>query len=129
MSREEITAEYSFDQRQTNYYGDAGRYLGLVEKVRTGNESIYVLSVQGQHVMKLAYKERQLAITAQILQHEVFRKALQTYFQRDALPDTQTVVSLMKASELYRVEAESTYVRRASTVIGWLKWMVDLLDT
>ena len=30
LSRDEITYRYDFDSRQTNYYTDAGRYLGLI---------------------------------------------------------------------------------------------------
>lgn len=29
MTRQEITSKYAFDERQTNYYTDAGRYLGF----------------------------------------------------------------------------------------------------
>src|SRR5699024_11404678 len=32
LSREQVTEEYAFDIRQTNYYTDAARYLGLLEK-------------------------------------------------------------------------------------------------
>lgn len=32
LSREEVTERYAFDLRQTNYYTDAARYLGLLEK-------------------------------------------------------------------------------------------------
>ncbi len=31
MTKQEITSEYAFDVRQTNYYTDAGRYLELIE--------------------------------------------------------------------------------------------------
>jgi hypothetical protein len=34
MTRNDITLNYSFDPRQTNYYTDAGRYLGLIDKRR-----------------------------------------------------------------------------------------------
>lgn len=31
LSRNEVTEQYAFDVRQTNYYTDAARYLGLLE--------------------------------------------------------------------------------------------------
>ena len=34
MTKEEITVNYDFNPRQTNYYTDAGRYLGLIDKKR-----------------------------------------------------------------------------------------------
>ncbi len=32
MTKEEITTTYDFNPRQTNYYTDAGRYLGIIDK-------------------------------------------------------------------------------------------------
>ena len=32
MTKDNITINYAFDERQTNYYTDAARYLGLVDK-------------------------------------------------------------------------------------------------
>ena len=33
MTKDNITINYAFDERQTNYYTDAARYLGLVVKL------------------------------------------------------------------------------------------------
>lgn len=33
-----------------------------------------------------------------------------------------------KRSNLYHVEAESTYLRRSSTVIGWINWILGLIE-
>ncbi len=43
-SRDEITLNYAFDPRQTNYYTDAGRYLGLINKNNNNRMPIYSLS-------------------------------------------------------------------------------------
>ena len=34
----------------------------------------------------------------------------------------------MKKSDLYRVAADSTYFRRASTVMNWVSWILGLID-
>ena len=60
MSRDDVTDEYAFDMRQTNYYTDAARYLGLVDKKYDGRKPIYSLSEFGHRLMKLNYKQRQL---------------------------------------------------------------------
>ena len=115
MTRQEITSEYAFDERQTNYYTDAGRYLELIDKGRDETGGIlFRLSPQGRRMMGLEYRERQLAIAAQILKGE--------------MPDTQQVVRIMKQSHLYHVEAESTYVRRSSTVTGWINWILGTIE-
>lgn len=78
--------------------------------------------------MGLGYRERQLAIAAQILMHKVFNETLRLHLQNGVMPDKQTIVQLMKRSSLYRVEADSTYLRRSSTVIGWINWILEMIE-
>ena len=33
----------------------------------------------------------------------------------------------MKASDLFHVGADSTYIRRSSTVIGWMNWILNFI--
>lgn len=129
MTRQEITSEYAFDERQTNYYTDAGRYLELIDKGRDETGGIlFRLSPQGRRMMGLEYRERQLAIAAQILKHRVFYQTLKLHLESGEMPDTQQVVRIMKQSHLYHVEAESTYVRRSSTVTGWINWILGTIE-
>lgn len=126
LSREQVTEEYAFDLRQTNYYTDAARYLGLLEKER-GRDCApqYRLSAQGEEIMRLPYRQRQLALCRRILEHGVFSEAFRAC-EVGALPDRRAVVGIMKRAGLRGVQSESTYERRASTVTGWLTWMIDL---
>lgn len=129
MTKQDITTEYAFDARQTNYYTDAGRYLGLIEKASDGeNHILFHLSSTGYHIMKLAHKERQLAIIKRILMHRVFRETLQLYLQCGEIPDAQRIVQIMKQSNLYQVESDSTYTRRSSTITGWIKWILSTIE-
>ena len=129
MTRQEITSEYAFDERQTNYYTDAGRYLELIDKGRDETGGIlFRLSPQGRRMMGLEYRERQLAIAAQILKHRVSYQTLKLHLESGEMPDTQQVVRIMKQSHLYHVEAESTYVRRSSTVTGWINWILGTIE-
>ena len=129
MTKQDITSEYAFDERQTNYYTDAGRYLDLMDKERDEDGNIlFQLSSRGRHIMSLEYKERQLAIVAQILKHRAFKETLKLHLQCGEMPDTQTVVQIMRQSDLYHVEAESTYVRRSSTIVGWINWILSIIE-
>ena len=129
MSKQDITSEYAFDERQTNYYTDAGRYLGLIDKSRDSDGIIlFQLSALGRRVMELEYKERQLAIVSQILAHKVFNETLRLHLECGEMPDKHSIVQIMKRSNLYHVEAESTYLRRSSTVIGWINWILGLIE-
>lgn len=125
-TRDEITLNYAFDPRQTNYYTDAARYLGLVDKKRENNEIIYFLTEQGKKLQKMKFKARQLKYVEHVLQHKVFRDTLSLYLCKRDMPSRSEIVEIMKESNLYHVEAESTYERRASTVLGWINWILDL---
>lgn len=129
MTRNSITTEYAFDVRQTNYYTDAGRYLGLIDKGRDeDNNILFQLSEKGHRIMNLAYRERQLAIVSQILEHKPFRETLKLHLQNGVMPDKNTIVRIMKNSNLYNIGAESTYFRRSSTIIGWTNWILSIID-
>lgn len=128
LSREQVTEEYAFNIRQTNYYTDAARYLGLVEKhYEEGRKPVYGLSAFGRRVMALSYKQRQLALCGCILRHAVFQEAFQfSVAHGNVLPPRDVIVEMMRRSRLYKVESASTFIRRSSTVSGWLGWMLAL---
>lgn len=129
MTKQDITSEYAFDERQTNYYTDAGRYLGLIEKGHDENGNIlFRLSTRGRHILGLEYKERQLAIVTQILEHKVFNETLKLHLQYGEMPDKQTIIRIMKEANLYNIEADSTYLRRSSTVVGWINWILGIVE-
>lgn len=129
MMKQDITTKYAFDERQTNYYTDAGRYLGLIDKERDKeNNPLFRLSDKGRYIMGLEYRERQLTIVAQILSHGVFREILKLYLQYGEMPDKNTVVRIMKSSNLYNIKSDSTFERRSSTVIGWINWIFGIIE-
>lgn len=125
MTREEITINYAFNVRQTNYYTDAARYLGLVDKQRI-DDITFTLTSKGRSILRLGYKQRQLAFCEAILSHKVFADSLKLWFKQGEI-NKQDIVAIMKHNNLYNVESESTYIRRASTIRGWLEWIVGLL--
>lgn len=129
MTKQDITSKYAFDERQTNYYTDAGRYLGLIKKGHDENGNIlFQLSTRGRHILGLEYKERQLAIVTQILAHKVFNETLKLHLQYGEMPDKQTIIRIMKKANLYNIEADSTYLRRSSTVVGWINWILGIVE-
>ena len=44
------------------------------------------------------------------------------------MPDTGTVVDIMKRSQLFQVKSESTFVRRSSTIVGWIRWVLSVVE-
>lgn len=128
LSRNDVTERYAFDARQTNYYTDAARYLGLVEKDRGNGGPLYQLSGKGRTILKMGYKQRQLAFCACILSHGVFVDTLKSYFETGVMPQKNDIVQLMKQSNLYRIHSDSTFERRSSTIKGWVHWIIGLIN-
>lgn len=125
-TKNEITENYAFDERQTNYYTDAGRYLGLINKDRNDGNIIFELTEMGKRILNLRYKQRQLEFVKLILKHKVFYEYLRLYFERTERPSLFDTIDIMKHCDLYNVESDSTYKRRASTIRGWIEWILDL---
>ncbi|MBO5349464.1 MAG: transcriptional regulator [Clostridia bacterium] len=125
-TKNEITENYAFDERQTNYYTDAARYLGLIYKIKHQDNIVFTLNSTGRKILNLRYKQRQLEFAKLILKHEVFYNYLKLYFDRAEKPTVLDTVEIMKNSNLYNIESESTYKRRASTIRGWIEWILDL---
>ena len=128
LSKDNITEKYAFDSRQSDYYTNAGRYLGIVDKPDKDRKSIYCLTDRGTSILKLNYKKRQLALCECILKHEVFSKVLSSYFQNGTMPSKDKIVEFMKESHLYNISKDKTYYRRASTIIHWINWIVGLIN-
>ena len=63
-----------------------------------------------------------------ILKHKAFRKTLELYLKKAEVPSKAEVVPIMKESNLYNVNSDSTFERRASTVISWINWIVGLIE-
>lgn len=126
MTKDDITLNYAFEPRQTNYYTDAGRYLGLIDKLTENNIILFSLTEDGKKIGNLRYKARQFKYIEIILKHRVFNETLKLYFQNSEMPSKSDIVKIMKKSHIYKVEKESTFERRASTVAGWINWILDL---
>ena len=127
LSKDDVTTEYDFDERQTNYYTDAARYLGLIEKKNSGNIS-YNLSKFGEKILSQNYKNRQLAYCECILSHKVFYETLKKFFDSGEMPDNKEIVQIMKKSDLFNIQSEETFKRRSSTIKNWLNWIVGLIN-
>lgn len=128
MSKEEVTATYDFDGRQTDYYTNAAIYLGLVEKLPPRRNNTYKLSDFGKKILQQSFKDRQLSYCRCILSHKVFANTLKICLERGAMSSTEEIIALMKSSMLYKIGSDNTFERRASTIKGWLNWLIGLIE-
>ena len=128
ISKEDITQNYDFDSRQTDYYSNAGKYLGLVEIAKENGQVGCVLTEKGKRIFTLSIIDRQAEFVRLILAHSAFKQTLKLYFDNGEMPSKDEVVEIMKAANLYNITTETTFGRRASTIIGWTNWIMNQIE-
>lgn len=128
MDRNKVTETYDFNARQTNYYTDAARYLGLLVKNSSNRTPVYSLSDLGKKILQMGYKNRQLAFCQCILSHKVFHDVLNDYLSKGKMPEKYEIVKLMKRTNPHNVQSDETFNRRASTIRHWIDWIVGLIN-
>ena len=124
MTAEQIAELMEFDERQSDYYYNAGAYIGIFEKKKDDGQKKVFLTKLGKEVFSLNYKKRQLKFVELILQHQIFAECFDMVIQNDGeMPDKKTIENLMRK---YNVCNEGQIIRRASSVQGWLRWLFNL---
>ncbi|HEV2802344.1 MAG TPA: hypothetical protein VGW12_17865 [Pyrinomonadaceae bacterium] len=127
LSRDEITNYYAFDPRQTSYYTSAAKYLGLVDS-RLDKElgAVFYLTREGAAIMGMKQtRQRNLALVNAILARRVFNRAMRETIDQGSPVTTEQAIAIMQAARLDNI-SKSTIPRRASTVTGWINWIVRL---
>lgn len=119
---------YNFEPRQSDYYTNACRYLGLIDKIKYGRNISYQLTQTGKNILKMNYAKRQLAFIKQIVKHNIFNQVLRISLSEGCIPDKNRIVDLMKENNLYKVVKDDTFERRASTVSRWIYWIISTIQ-
>ena len=124
MTPQQISELMDFELRQSDYYYNAGQYLGLFLKTTDEDKQVVVaLTPLGTKVFKLNYKDRQLNIVALMMEHQIFADFFDKVIESGELPDKKEIALEMRK---LKVCGEGQVVRRASSVYGWLKWIFNL---
>lgn len=125
MTSDEIIELMKFTSRQRDYYFNAGKYLGLFQKIKEDKVTKYGLTNTGVNVYKKSYKERQLELVKLILSHRIFRDLFTEILETGEIPNHKRVIEL----ELeYNVCSKKLASRRATSVIRWLNWIFNLVN-
>lgn len=126
MSTTQIAELMEFDVRQSDYYYNAGAYIGLFKKKEEDKQKKVFLTKLGEEVFSLNYKERQLKFVELILKHRIFADCFDLIINNGGeMPDKKYIENLMRK---YNVCNEGQIERRASSVQGWLKWIFNLIN-
>lgn len=128
LSKEDIYLMFDIDPRQADYYGNAARYLNLAEIYSDEGITMFRLSKVGKKIMELSYKERQLELLRQVLQHKVFYDVFSKTLQKGRIPEKKEIVAIMYNNYIYNVKSHETYERRSGTISRWINWILNLIE-
>ena len=133
MSSDKIADIMQFDIRQSGYYFNAGKYLGIFEKydgeefdeeISQWNKVRKIrLTKKGLEIAKMNYKPRQLELVKLILKHKIFNELFFETYSTGKLTKKNHIEYLMRK---YNVCDEGQIYRRAGSVSSWLKWIFKL---
>ncbi len=123
MTPVQIAELMDFDLRQSDYYYNAGRYLGLFQKETDDRQILVSLTPLGTKVFRMNYKRRQLKLAGLILEHQIFRDLFDSVLRSGQMPQKEDVADRMRRLHVCN---EGQVIRRASSVQGWLKWIFHL---
>ena len=123
MTKQQIAELMNFDERQSDYYYNAGCYLELFQKAENNDRELTRL---GERVFKMNYKERQLHIVSLILKHKIFADFFDSIINTGSLPNKKEIEERMIALNI--CNNCDTLSRRANSVLGWLKWIFNLTN-
>ena len=125
MTKYGIADLMEFDIRQSDYYYNAGKYLGLFKKKYFEGNTYIELTTLGSQVYKMEYKDRQLKIVSLILKHQIFADFFDFMINNGIPPQKKDIENTMRK---YNVCNEGQISRRASSVQGWLRWVFNLVE-
>lgn len=122
LTQDEITENYQFARRQTQYYADAGRYIGLINKYKNSisKEITYSLTDDGKSILLKRHKAKYLELIKSILKHKVFYEAFKLT-RNGEIPGRLEVCQVMQENSL--VIKKTTIPRRSTTVRKWIEWI------
>ncbi len=118
---EDIAELYEFTSRQGNYYLSAARYLGLIYKIHNR----YYLTELSLDINKLSVREKNAKLAEKILSHKTFSETYKFYQNYNKMPSKTEIKDIMYKYEInVPSNNDSVYNRRASTLRGWIQWIV-----
>ena len=121
---EDLALNYDFDPRQSDYYYNAARYLGLAESAQgeDGREYRQATNI-ALEILDLDYHEKNLRFAELAL---AIKPVALTYFEwvrTNVRPSIDWTTSVFASSTEGMSLSESTQRRRSQTILTWAGWL------
>lgn len=122
----DIADYFAFEERQSNYYGEAAEYLGLL----TRNRGVFELTARGVEFIATSPERQQLYMAKLIINSWIFRELIvlarhKGFFTRSEI---QNILTLAKTSRDQQRYTKTTVGRRCHTIVAWVKWLSEQFE-
>ncbi|OQY87686.1 MAG: hypothetical protein B6D38_11665 [Anaerolineae bacterium UTCFX1] len=120
----EIADYFVFDERQSNYYGEAAEFLGLITRKR----GVFELTDRGDKFIATAPKDQQLFLAKLVLNTWFFRELIKKakrkgYFTKQ---DVESEIGDVDSGDGSKRYSSSTIGRRTMTIMSWVRLVSEI---
>lgn len=123
----DVTQFIGYAPRQSDYYVNAGRSLGLIERAADAGVTVYRLSAAGEQIMRAPLHEQKARLITAMMAIPCFYELFPVVLRERRTPRSDEIVAVMEAHPWLSQHTAVTIRRRASTVAHWLAWAVEQL--
>ncbi|MEP6488118.1 translation elongation factor [Microcoleus vaginatus GB2-A3] len=125
LTKDDITENYQFDRRQTDYYTNAGLYIGLIENYKDSltKKVTFCLTSEGRSILHKRPKLKYLDLINKVLEKKVFYLVFELTLKEGDIPPEDEICKII--SENRPDINDTTIKRRKSTVQGWISWILS----
>ena len=93
MNKHDVADSFEFDERQGDYYSNAGRYLGFIKKEKQN----YILTELGKKLSSnKSRKERNEILICQILKIDLFNEVISELIKNDLKIDKNLIIQCLE---------------------------------
>jgi len=119
----DVADHFVFDVRQSNYYGEAAEFLGLI----TRNRGVFELTERGFQFISTDPSRQQLFIAKLVINTWFFKELLRRAKRKGyfTILDIQDLIEAVEKENGDRRYTQSTVGRRIKTIVSWVRWISE----
>lgn len=128
----DLSAHYGFDARQSDYYYNAARYLGLASSFKDdiAETELREATPEAIKLFEMPYRSKFLALAEQVLRIQPINAAFTLAESTPGKLDPRAVQEIFACSAEARElgYSASTIDRRSQTIIAWVNWLDSIAE-
>lgn len=119
----DVADYFVFDVRQSNYYGEAAEFLGLI----TRNRGVFELTERGFQFISTDPSRQQFFIVKLVINSWFFKELLHRAKRKGyfTVSDIQDLIEAVEKENGDKRYTQSTVGRRVKTIVSWTRWISE----